>query len=485
MFNSAVIDTAIGVVFVYLLLSLICSAVGEAIESIMRNRAADLERGIKELVTDEKTTGGLKGFLLRVPWLRTFIPWVAGFFGHSDATQTPASDADPQLQNYVAKLYDHPLLNGLYRGTYEEAVKYRSKGLFKRLFGWIWQSTPKLPTYIPSRNFALALLDIALPASQTNASGAAGALADANAPLSSPPGGSVEALRQAILDNLHIDPASKLGKALLPLIDSAGNDVNLVRQNIENWFDSAMDRASGWYKRRTQFVIFAIGLIVAITVNADTVYIVKKLFNDKELRETVAASAIEYAKANANVSPTPTPGPSPSPSPSPSPNSSPGPPPSPSPSAMPDDGSAAIEACWNSASECSDKDPEKDKLKKASLACRVKQNECSAKACFAAECTNQNSPRCKAAMSRCQLDALGLPIGWPGNGDITMTWPAWHFSEPGGWWTQFYWHGIGWLLTALAISLGAPFWFDMLNKLIVVRSTVKPKEKSQDEPSKS
>jgi hypothetical protein len=79
---------------------------------------------------------------------------------------------------------------------------------------------------------------------------------------------------------------------------------------------------------------------------------------------------------------------------------------------------------------------------------------------------------------------LGLPIGWPGNGDITMTWPGWHFSETGGWWTQLYWHGVGWLLTALAISLGAPFWFDMLNKLIVVRSTVKPKEKSPDEPSK-
>jgi hypothetical protein len=36
----------------------------------------------------------------------------------------------------------------------------------------------------------------------------------------------------------------------------------------------------------------------------------------------------------------------------------------------------------------------------------------------------------------------------------------------------------------LRISLGAPFWFDMLNKFIVVRSTVKPKEKSPEDPSK-
>ena len=43
---------------------------------------------------------------------------------------------------------------------------------------------------------------------------------------------------------------------------------------------------------------------------------------------------------------------------------------------------------------------------------------------------------------------------------------------------------IGWLITALAVSLGAPFWFDMLNKIIVVRSTVKPQEKSGTEASK-
>jgi len=34
-------------------------------------------------------------------------------------------------------------------------------------------------------------------------------------------------------------------------------------------------------------------------------------------------------------------------------------------------------------------------------------------------------------------------------------------------------------MTAIAISLGAPFWFDLLNKFIVVRSTVKPKEKAE------
>lgn len=35
-----------------------------------------------------------------------------------------------------------------------------------------------------------------------------------------------------------------------------------------------------------------------------------------------------------------------------------------------------------------------------------------------------------------------------------------------------------------AVSLGAPFWFDLLNRFIVVRSTVKPREKCPEEKSK-
>ena len=35
---------------------------------------------------------------------------------------------------------------------------------------------------------------------------------------------------------------------------------------------------------------------------------------------------------------------------------------------------------------------------------------------------------------------------------------------------------LGWLITALAISLGAPFWFDLLTKLVNIRGTGQTKE---------
>jgi hypothetical protein len=42
---------------------------------------------------------------------------------------------------------------------------------------------------------------------------------------------------------------------------------------------------------------------------------------------------------------------------------------------------------------------------------------------------------------------------------------------------------LGWIFTAFAATLGAPFWFDVLNQIMVIRSTVKPHEKSGEEAS--
>ncbi len=45
-------------------------------------------------------------------------------------------------------------------------------------------------------------------------------------------------------------------------------------------------------------------------------------------------------------------------------------------------------------------------------------------------------------------------------------------------------HLLGWLLTILAVSLGAPFWFDLLNKLINIRSAGKSPAEGAKKPEK-
>jgi hypothetical protein len=41
---------------------------------------------------------------------------------------------------------------------------------------------------------------------------------------------------------------------------------------------------------------------------------------------------------------------------------------------------------------------------------------------------------------------------------------------------------LGWILTILAVSLGAPFWFDMLNRVVAIRSAGKAPEEAPKKP---
>jgi len=60
------------------------------------------------------------------------------------------------------------------------------------------------------------------------------------------------------------------------MINAAGNDVDKLKKSLEDWFNSAMDRVSGWYKYRTQHILFGIGFVLALALNADAVKIVRQ-----------------------------------------------------------------------------------------------------------------------------------------------------------------------------------------------------------------
>src|SRR5512136_2378292 len=106
MLGSSILEVAIGLVFIYLLLSLICSALQESLEAWLKVRASQLESGLRELLHDKDGT-----HLLR-------------------------------------SLYNHPLIYGLFRGDYDPA-RVRSG----------WSMKTNLPTYIPAENFAATLMD--------------------------------------------------------------------------------------------------------------------------------------------------------------------------------------------------------------------------------------------------------------------------------------------------------------------------------------
>lgn len=63
------------------------------------------------------------------------------------------------------------------------------------------------------------------------------------------------------------------------------------------------------------------------------------------------------------------------------------------------------------------------------------------------------------------IQRAGLPLGW--DGQQPKDW--------GGWLTK----AVGWLITICAATLGAPFWFDMLSKIVNIRNAgPKPETKT-------
>ena len=78
-------------------------------------------------------------------------------------------------------------------------------------------------------------------------------------------------------------------------------------------------------------------------------------------------------------------------------------------------------------------------------------------------------------------ESLGrLPIGWPPPEFRTQGASMSGSFDPWVWTIR----AVGWLLTALALSLGAPFWFDLLNKLVNMRHGMRKPEVKAEKESK-
>lgn len=396
MFGSSIIDIAIGLIFIYLILSLICSAASEIIERYTKKRAKDLEKGIKEMLRSD---------------------------------------------DLVKKLYEHPLIYSLYAKPYSPGAG-------------------NLPSYIPARNFALALMDLAAPG---GASGATAPSSTSASPVD------LAKVRAAVAGNTNLPP--EIQKALLTFIDAGLSNPAKFRENVENWFDSSMDRVSGWYKRRSQLIVLIIGAVLAGLLNVDTIAVVRSLSTDKTMRESLVVAAQEYARNNPSppaVSPAAAPVTSPRPRPNQSPASRPNASPATSPVTSPAAQSNESPASTSSGAGANSSPPPNS----ASPAGSPAATKSPTPGC--------DTPECRIKKNLDEIKKLGLPIGWTREVSDPPDPRQLYGVSPLGWLSRI----VGWMITALALSLGAPFWFDLLNKFIVIRSTVKPKEKSPEEPSK-
>jgi hypothetical protein len=223
-----VLDVAIGLVFVYLLLALICTALNEWIAAIFRLRAKTLRRAVERLVDAPSDKGS------------------------GDAAARPKSPS--RLSHQVLH---HPLIRSIsdHRG---------------------------MPAYIPAKRFAAALTDAIRASKETRPIDSGGSRQPA-----SQPGDDVAKDVAHVHEQLRaIDFAA--GAAQRTTADSS--------PIIEDWFNEGMERASGWYKRELQWITLAVAATITILANADTLAAARILWHDPSLRAAVVTQAQERVK---------------------------------------------------------------------------------------------------------------------------------------------------------------------------------------------
>ena len=92
----------------------------------------------------------------------------------------------------------------------------------------------------------------------------------------------------------------ELGKTLQFILNKAtgndGIDMGKVQEEIEGLYGSYMVRVSEWYKKKMKFLLMGTGVILAFTLNLDSINFYTALKNDGELRrEQVQISKNLYA----------------------------------------------------------------------------------------------------------------------------------------------------------------------------------------------
>jgi hypothetical protein len=244
-------------------------------------------------------------------------------------------------------------------------------------------------SYLPSRTFSAALLDMVAPATPSGATG------------------DIIVLRQSVA-------AMKDGGLRSSLIALFGRTEELerARERLEEWYEDAMDRVSGRYRRRTGLILLVLGFVLSLGLNVDTVNIATTL-SRTELRDVVAAAAESYVTAN------------------PAPEKAP---------AAPE----KLPAASATATPTTGPTPADSALQAAEAQRRINA-------------------------VRYQVSELGLPIGWS-----SEVWGANPRGVPAGS-TNWILKIVGCLITALVVSQFALFLFDIFNRFAVIRATVRPR----------
>lgn len=353
MFDSAVFDVVVGLVFLLATFSVIVSSLTEAVSRWLGLRGQQLLIGIRALVD-----GDASGMTTMSSTFRLFQSPFMGSIGQKSRTVDESSgfqaESPPPSASAAASLFDsEQSMNAVLLTSEErkEAMNDADSDLAAAVSG-IGKKEKRdllkgLPSYIASRQFASAVLGEVLPTRDHLEISLFKTYADREVekqPAGDQPGllAALVALEMSfteedrkfasltdIKDRIHEqDPEgrdtlveiadavaeeaatefaqlkasirvnfsdSTLGNALVGIVDEVGDDVEEIRARLERTFDDHMDRVSGWYKRHTRKFQLLFAALVVVVFNVNLLRIADNLYSSDASRATVVALAENVA----------------------------------------------------------------------------------------------------------------------------------------------------------------------------------------------
>lgn len=262
MFGSMVLDVVVGLVFIYLLYSILATIIAEIVANMIRLRSKTLERAIYRMLAPEQDNfWAYIGYRMRS--FRRSLTMAGIYFL-------------PKTQyrlNLEAKLKDRDFRDTFYNA---DVIKYLGKSKLH-----------SKPSYLKPSTFSETVVELLKDSAVDNGED----------PLTK----EVEKLKTALAPTSKNTMSKALRKHLLSVLEEAKDDVDDFKALLESWYNETMARCSGWYKRQIQIILMGIGLCLAIVFNVDTLDIVAKLSKDKDAREQLVQLSSSFIESNPDL----------------------------------------------------------------------------------------------------------------------------------------------------------------------------------------
>ncbi len=277
------------------------------------------------------------------------------------------------------------------------------------------RKTPKsYPSYIPAANFALAVMDLVgkrVPADKKTAD-------------------LFSNIKLAL--DLNTDQSKEIFIVLENLVATSGN-IGELQAKIEAWFNDYMQRVTGWYKSNTVTTLRIIAVAVTLFFNINVIKLTHEIFTNSQMRAAVANAAVN-TEANQELMD----------------------------AYLGEGRRAAIGSIENAYGN------KLASAKNAQDSLSI-QKQIADEQATAIQLYNKRSLENIDTLYQ-KIKAAGIPLGWNSGVLTTLLVP-----DSGGNYSvgdsivNILWLLLGWAISAGCISMGAPFWFDILAKMVNVR----------------